>query len=101
MKLPKTVAKKLYWTNQSLQGNQEIRQRYETLMASQWMTPDEIRDLQFQKLSTLVAHAYENVPYYREVMQHRGLTPADFKCPEDINKLPGSPKRSCQKGNPT
>ena len=88
LKLPKTVAKKLYWTNQSLQGNQEIRQRYETLMASQWMTPDEIRDLQFQKLSTLVAHAYENVPYYREVMQHRGLSPSNFTSFEDLQKLP-------------
>ena len=88
MKLPKTIGRKLYWTSYSLQGKGAMRDRFESLSASQWMTPNEIKELQFQKFIKLITHAYERVPYYREVMQHRGLTPADFTSPEDIMKLP-------------
>jgi phenylacetate-CoA ligase len=36
----------------------------------------------------LVEHAYDTVPYYHEVMQARGLTPADVQRVADLPKLP-------------
>ena len=37
---------------------------------------------------SLIKHSYENVPYYREIMQKRKLTPADIKSVSDLMKLP-------------
>jgi len=41
-----------------------------------------------QQLSKLLHHAYENVPYYRNVFDERGLKPEDIKTIEDLSKLP-------------
>ena len=32
--------------------------------------------------------AYNHVPYYRQIFEEKGLTPADFKCTEDLVKFP-------------
>ncbi len=45
----------------------------------------EIRD---KKLRHLIQEAYANVPYYREVMRERSLTPDDFSSPQDLQALP-------------
>lgn len=41
-----------------------------------------------QQLSKLLHHAYENVPYYRDVFDERGLKPDDIETIEDLSKLP-------------
>jgi phenylacetate-CoA ligase len=43
---------------------------------------------QQERLELLIEHAYENVPYYREVFEERGLTPKDIQSVNDIRKLP-------------
>ncbi|HLL21226.1 MAG TPA: hypothetical protein VK427_03795, partial [Kofleriaceae bacterium] len=43
---------------------------------------------QAERLAALVAHAYANVPYYRRVMDERGLAPSDVRTPADLAKLP-------------
>ena len=60
----------------------------ESLEASQWWSPEQIKDLQNAKLRRLIAHVYENVPFYRQVMDERGLTPADIQTTDDLVKLP-------------
>jgi phenylacetate-CoA ligase len=50
--------------------------------------PAELRDLQDEALRDLVAHAHAKVPYYREVMSARGLTPGDIRGLADLPKLP-------------
>jgi len=52
---------------------------------------------QEQRLELLIKHAYENVPYYREVFQKRGLTPKDIQSVDDIVKLPYLNKRIVRK----
>jgi len=39
-------------------------------------------------LEPLLAHCYENVPYYREVFQERDLKPRDIQSIADLSKLP-------------
>jgi phenylacetate-CoA ligase len=58
------------------------------LMDSQWFSEDEFAELERQKLSRLIRHCYETVPYYREVMRERGLTSDDLRTPADLPKLP-------------
>ena len=52
------------------------------------MDPEERRILQGKRLHETVAHEYENVPFYRERMDAKGVTPDDIQTVEDIEKLP-------------
>jgi phenylacetate-CoA ligase len=50
--------------------------------------PDEILALQNRRVRSIVAHAYETVPYYREVIDQAGLSLKDFQTADDLAKLP-------------
>jgi phenylacetate-CoA ligase len=49
---------------------------------------EKLRDLQSERLARTVRHVYENVPYYRGLMDKRGLVPGDVKSLDDLPKLP-------------
>lgn len=65
-----------------------VERYYETLNATQWLSPSQIRDLQDEKLRRMIRHAYRSVPYYRARMQENGLRPEDIRTQEDLHKLP-------------
>lgn len=46
------------------------------------------RASQEEQLGRLMEHAYANVPYYRAIMQERGLKPADVASVEGLRRLP-------------
>ena len=52
------------------------------------MPHEEMRALQSEKLVKQVKHVYENVKYYRDLMDAKGVTPDDIKSIDDIHKLP-------------
>ncbi|MBR6577895.1 MAG: phenylacetate--CoA ligase [Clostridia bacterium] len=52
------------------------------------MPREEMRALQSKKLVKQVKHVYENVKYYRDLMDAKGVTPDDIKSIDDIHKLP-------------
>ena len=52
------------------------------------MPLDEIKKLQDEKLKKQVRHVYENVPYYRDLMDKKGVTPDDINGIDDLHKLP-------------
>ena len=52
------------------------------------MPVEELKKLQSEKLVKQVKHVYENVPYYRNLMDEKGVTPDDIKGIEDLHKLP-------------
>ena len=52
------------------------------------MPVEEMKKLQSEKLVKQVKHVYENVPYYRDLMDKKGVTPDDIKGIEDLHKLP-------------
>jgi phenylacetate-CoA ligase len=58
------------------------------LEESQWWSRKRIVDYQGESLRQLVEHAYNHVPYYREVMKARGLVPSDIRGTQDLVKLP-------------
>lgn len=49
---------------------------------------DEIRTIQNEKLVKQVKHVYENVAYYRKLMEEKGVSPEDIKSVDDLHKLP-------------
>ena len=52
------------------------------------MPVEEMKALQSEKLVRQVHHVYENVPYYRALMDEKGVTPDDIHGIEDLYKLP-------------
>jgi len=58
------------------------------LEEQQWLSPDEVRELQWQKLLRLLGHAEENVPFYRERMRAAGLSARTINSPDDFLRLP-------------
>ena len=49
---------------------------------------EEIRAIQNEKLVKQVKHVYENVEYYRNLMDEKGVKPEDIKSVDDLHKLP-------------
>lgn len=49
---------------------------------------EKIVAIQNRRVRATVAHAYETVPYYREVMDQTGLRPSDFHTADDLAQLP-------------
>ena len=49
---------------------------------------DEIRAIQNEKLVKQVKHVYDNVKYYRDLMDEKGVKPEDIKTIDDLHKLP-------------
>jgi phenylacetate-CoA ligase len=47
-----------------------------------------VLELQSRRVRQMIRHAYETVPYYREAMDQRKLTPSDFRTAADLDKLP-------------
>ena len=61
---------------------------YRFLMKSQWHEPEQIRAIQHEALGDLIAYVYECVPYYRRVMEERGLEPGDIRTTDDLIAFP-------------
>lgn len=80
----------------SLFGLKMRRDRYNSayikaldlLRESQWWALDRQRVYQEERLRFVIAHAYETVPYYRNLFQRLGLYPKDVSTLEDLKKLP-------------
>lgn len=52
------------------------------------MPVDELRKLQGQRLRGLVERAYDHVPFYRKLMEEKGVRPEDVREIGDIVRLP-------------
>ncbi len=52
------------------------------------MPYDQLRALQNERLVKQVRHVWENVPYYRQKMEEKGVTPEDIQSVDDLHKLP-------------
>ncbi len=52
------------------------------------MPVEEIKKLQDEKLVKQIRYVYDNVKYYRDLMDKKGVKPEDIKGTEDLCKLP-------------
>lgn len=49
---------------------------------------DEIEAIRTRRLQSLLRYAYQNVPFYRELFQSKGLAPGDIRSVDDLRLLP-------------
>ncbi|MBQ4361920.1 MAG: phenylacetate--CoA ligase [Lachnospiraceae bacterium] len=61
---------------------------------------EEILKIQNEKIVKQVKRVYENVKYYRDLMDEKGVKPEDIKGVDDIKKLPFLTKEDLRKGYP-
>jgi len=63
---------------------------------NQWKPDQTLKTLQEVKLKRLVNHAYQNVPYYRDLFVASGITPEDINTLEDLKLIPPTSKKQLQ-----
>ena len=68
--------------------------------AAETMPLNELQKLQEYKLIRQVRHVYENVEYYRNLMDEKGVKPSDITCLKDISKLPFLSKADLREAYP-
>lgn len=61
---------------------------------------DEIEALQLERLKWSLAHAYENVPHYRETFDQAGVHPGDLKLLGDLKEFPFTVKEDLRRHYP-
>ena len=54
----------------------------------QWLAPERVADLQWERLQRLLEHCYREVPYYRRQWRELGMAPGDIRNLDDYAKLP-------------
>lgn len=67
------------------------------LRHSQWSSLEEQQEYQNERLRLMVKHAYETVPYYREIFDAEKITPQDIKTTKDLYKVPILEKNTVRK----
>jgi phenylacetate-CoA ligase len=68
--------------------NRSIAKNFKFLEKSQWWSENELINYQDEKLKLLIQHAYNNVPYYKNLFKSNKLLPNDIKTQKDLHKLP-------------
>lgn len=59
-----------------------------SLDASQYYSPEQLHDIQMERLKRILAVAYEQTPFYRERFDASGFHPDNFKDADDLKKIP-------------
>ncbi|MEJ2716683.1 MAG: hypothetical protein P8182_06020 [Deltaproteobacteria bacterium] len=73
---------------------------YLELKDRQWLPREELLDRAFRKLRELLAHSYQNVPYYGELFQEAGIRPMDVKELSDLSLVPITTKADLRRNFP-
>jgi len=69
-------------------GTATILSAFLKLSRSQWQDRAKLRRLQDRKLRSLVRHAYETVPFYKEWFDRAAVRPQAIRTVEDLPMLP-------------
>ncbi|MBO4524242.1 MAG: phenylacetate--CoA ligase, partial [Ruminococcus sp.] len=64
------------------------------------MSREDMKKLQDERLVAQVKHVYENVKYYRDLMDKKGVKPDDIKGTDDLHKLPFLSKADLREAYP-
>lgn len=62
------------------------------ILRNRKLSRDALDELRNRKLRILVQHAYENVPFYRELFHAAGLSSEDIQTVDDLKKIPVTKK---------
>lgn len=57
-------------------------------MKDQFLSSIELKQLQFRKVSALINHAYNTVPFYQKSFRQAGIRPDDIRTLQDYRRIP-------------
>jgi phenylacetate-coenzyme A ligase PaaK-like adenylate-forming protein len=61
---------------------------FEEFKKNEWRGLSDLEEWQNRRLRELVRHAYDTVPYYREVFTESRISPEDIRTVDDLHRLP-------------
>ncbi len=87
----------IYWSLRGLEyklvkEGPLFRKLFSELEKNQYAGEEALRGYQDRKLKSLVAHCYENVPYYHDLFRRLKLKPGDITGQDDLWKVPCTTK---------
>ena len=62
--------------------------RVDVLERSQYLSEDELRARQWHRLKKIVAHAYDNCPFYTQLYRASGIAPDDLRSWDSFRQFP-------------
>ena len=71
-----------------LPGGVERHRKLAELERTQWLSRTELEELQFRKIKSLLKHAFEHVPFYRNYYTREDIHPEDIKSYKDFQAIP-------------
>ena len=77
-------------------GKGKLFQYLREFEAAQYLSPYEVRQLNWERLQAILHHAYDKIPFYRKSFDAVGVTPADVQTESDLLQLPILEKRQVQ-----
>ena len=66
---------------------------YNPVSAADYLPRHLLQEIQLKRLQNIVKHEYDNVPFYRQRMDEKGVKPEDIKTLKDIQLLPFTMKK--------
>jgi phenylacetate-CoA ligase len=88
MSVRSLIAGKFILSAADLVTGNSVKKTLDFLNESQWWTAEELKAYQNDRLRVLIRHAFENVPFYREMFKKMGLDPHDIRKTEDLARIP-------------
>ena len=85
----------LYYAAQRSRG-ENVDGTLRALEASQYESPQRLRELQFKRMQALVAHAHGTSAWWQHHFKSLGFEPGDLKSEADWRRLPALPKAVVQ-----
>ncbi|MFI1071499.1 phenylacetate--CoA ligase PaaK [Streptomyces puniciscabiei] len=70
------------------------------LDAGEQLGPEELRELQLERLRASLRHAYDHVPFYRESFDNAGVRPEDCRSLADLARFPFTTKADLRENYP-
>ena len=82
------LAKNVIYPILQIYRRNDTLRHFRELEKTQWLSFEEIKKIQWNKLKNLLEYAYANVPYYNRVFKTLNMTPKDITTPDNFRKLP-------------
>lgn len=90
------VARRIVHPLWALKDGERHISLWKKLERSQYLSADELSNLQSRRLQVMIRHAYENSPFYRSRFDAAGLLPSDITEVADLSKIPVLTKEDIQ-----
>ncbi len=69
-------------------SDRSITAHFAFLLQSEKWNEEQFRDYQLARLRRVLQAGFRDVPFYQEMQRQLGCSPQDFRCVEDIRRLP-------------